>query len=135
MFVAETSHQLKRHGYFCFILCGVGCKYSVQRRLHLSLPCFPWSFFLTGSPFRSREEACSSAGNKACQEKMRRDCFNDRLVQWNCDHFRFMELSAALEPGRPPKTDKATILSDVVRILTQLYTEAQGLQESNNQLQ
>jgi hypothetical protein len=82
MFVAETSHQLKRHGYFCFILCGVGCKYSVQRRLHLSLPCFPWSFFLTGSPFRSREEACSSAGNKACQEKMRRDCFNDRLVQW-----------------------------------------------------
>ncbi|KAG0579913.1 hypothetical protein KC19_4G134100 [Ceratodon purpureus] len=73
---------------------------------------------------RSREEACSSAGNKACREKMRRDRLNDR----------FMELSAELEPGRPPKTDKATILSDAVRILTQLRTEAQGLQESNNQL-
>lgn len=45
-----------------------------------------------------------------------------------------MELSAALEPGRPPKTDKATILNDAVRILTQLRTEAQGLQESNDQL-
>ncbi|KAG0619376.1 hypothetical protein M758_4G135300 [Ceratodon purpureus] len=79
---------------------------------------------LTRCPFRSREEACSSAGNKACREKMRRDRLNDR----------FMELSAELEPGRPPKTDKATILSDAVRILTQLRTEAQGLQESNNQL-
>lgn len=43
-------------------------------------------------------------------------------------------MSAALEPGRPPKTDKATILNDAVRILTQLRTEAQGLQESNDQL-
>jgi FtsZ-binding cell division protein ZapB len=55
---------------------------------------------------------------------MRRDRLNDR----------FLELSAALEPGRPPKTDKATILSDAVRILTQLRAEAQGLTESNNQL-
>ena len=45
-----------------------------------------------------------------------------------------MELSAALEPGRPPKTDKATILNDAVRILAQLRSEAQGLQESNDQL-
>ena len=47
---------------------------------------------------------------------------------------RFLELSSALEPGRPPKTDKATILGDAVRILTQLRSEAQGLQETNNQL-
>jgi len=73
---------------------------------------------------RSREETCGSSGNKACREKMRRDRLNDR----------FLELSAALEPGRPPKTDKATILNDAVRILTQLRTEAQGLQESNDQL-
>lgn len=78
----------------------------------------------SGSRKRSREEACSGAGNKACREKMRRDRLNDR----------FTELSAALEPGRPPKTDKATILNDAVRILTQLRTEAQGLQESNDQL-
>ena len=45
-----------------------------------------------------------------------------------------MELSAALEPDRPPKTDKATILNDAVRILAQLRSEAQGLQESNDQL-
>ncbi|KAG0591988.1 hypothetical protein M758_1G204600 [Ceratodon purpureus] len=73
---------------------------------------------------RPRDEACGNSGNKACREKMRRDRLNDR----------FMELSAALEPGRPPKTDKATILNDAVRILTQLRTEAQGLQESNDQL-
>jgi hypothetical protein len=47
---------------------------------------------------------------------------------------RFLELSAALEPGRPPKTDKATILSDAVRILSQLRSEAQVLQDTNNQL-
>lgn len=73
---------------------------------------------------RSREEGSSGSGNKACREKMRRDRLNDR----------FLDLSAALEPGRPPKTDKATILSDAVRILTQLRAEAQGLTESNNQL-
>jgi hypothetical protein len=52
-------------------------------------------------------------------------------LNWFC---RFLELSAALEPGRPPKTDKATILCDAVRILTQLRSEAQQLQDSNNQL-
>jgi FtsZ-binding cell division protein ZapB len=74
--------------------------------------------------FRLREEACGGAGNKACREKMRRDRLNDR----------FLELSTVLEPGKPPKTDKATILSDAVRILTQLRSEAQQLQDSNNQL-
>ncbi len=43
-------------------------------------------------------------------------------------------MSAVLEPGRPPKTDKATILNDAVRILVQLRSEAQQLQDSNNQL-
>lgn len=45
-----------------------------------------------------------------------------------------MDLSQALEPNRPPKTDKATILSDAVRILTGLRSEAQQLRESNHQL-
>ncbi|KAJ7531085.1 hypothetical protein O6H91_14G031700 [Diphasiastrum complanatum] len=73
---------------------------------------------------RSREETCTGPGNKACREKMRRDRLNDR----------FTELSTALEPGRPPKTDKTTILSDAIRVLNQLRTEAEQLRDSNNQL-
>lgn len=73
---------------------------------------------------RSRDEPSTGAGNKACREKMRRDRLNDR----------FVDLSQALEPNRPPKTDKATILSDAVRILTGLRSEAQQLRESNHQL-
>ncbi|KAH7669255.1 Myc-type basic helix-loop-helix (bHLH) domain-containing protein [Dioscorea alata] len=46
-----------------------------------------------------------SSGRKACREKMRRDKLNDR----------FSELSSVLDPGRPPKSDKATILSDAAR--------------------
>lgn len=49
--------------------------------------------------------------------------------------FRFMELSALLEPGRPPKTDKAAILVDAVRMVTQLRGEAQKLKDSNSNLQ
>ncbi|CAM6094425.1 unnamed protein product [Calypogeia fissa] len=73
---------------------------------------------------RFRDESCTGAGNKACREKARRDRLNDR----------FMELSSALEPGRPPKSDKATILCDAVRMLGQLRTEAQELKDSNHQL-
>jgi hypothetical protein len=51
-----------------------------------------------------------------------------------CFFSRFLELSSALEPGRPPKSDKATILCDAVRILNQLRTEAQELKDSNHQL-
>lgn len=48
---------------------------------------------------------------------------------------RFMELGSILEPGRPPKTDKAAILIDAVRIVTQLRGEAQKLKEANSSLQ
>lgn len=48
---------------------------------------------------------------------------------------RFLELGSVLEPGRPPKTDKAAILSDAVRIVTQLRSEAQKLRESNEEIQ
>lgn len=48
---------------------------------------------------------------------------------------RFLELGALLEPGRPPKTDKAAILVDAVRMVTQLRTEAQKLKDSNSNLQ
>ena len=46
-----------------------------------------------------------------------------------------MELGSILEPGRPPKTDKAAILIDAVRMVTQLRGEAQKLQDSNSSLQ
>lgn len=74
---------------------------------------------------RPRDECSSGAGIKACREKMRRDKLNDR----------FMELSAVLEPDKPPKMDKASILRDAARILGQLRAEAQQLKDTNHQLQ
>eukprot|EP01018_Ginkgo_biloba_P020217 Gb_20471 [translate_table: standard] len=73
---------------------------------------------------RPRDESCSRAGTKACREKMRRDRLNDR----------FMELSAILEPGKPPKTDKATILCDTLSVMNQLRADASKLKDSNDQL-
>jgi len=48
---------------------------------------------------------------------------------------RFIELGSILEPGRTPKTDKAAILVDAVRMVTQLRGEAQKLRDSNSSLQ
>ncbi|CDP05806.1 unnamed protein product [Coffea canephora] len=79
----------------------------------------------TGSRKRLRTESCASTSSKACREKQRRDRLNDK----------FVELGALLDPGRPPKTDKAAILVDAVRIVTQLRTEAQKLKDSNLSLQ
>lgn len=46
-----------------------------------------------------------------------------------------MELGSILDPGKPPKMDKAVILGDAVRTLTQLRDEAQKLKESKMDLQ
>ncbi|KAK1566569.1 hypothetical protein Q3G72_001500 [Acer saccharum] len=78
-----------------------------------------------GSRKRLKTESSNVAGSKACREKLRRDRLNER----------FLELGSILEPGRPPKTDKAAVLSDAVRMLTQLRNEAQKLMESNEDLQ
>lgn len=78
----------------------------------------------TCSRKRLRDDSCGRSGSKACREKMRRDRLNDR----------FLELSTIMEPGRPPKTDKTVILSDALRALNQLKTEAQQLKDSNHQL-
>ncbi|XP_008803703.1 transcription factor bHLH115-like [Phoenix dactylifera] len=74
---------------------------------------------------RMRDESCAGPKSKACREKIRRDRLNDR----------FLELSAILDPGRHPKFDKASILSDAARLLVQLRSEAQQLKESNEKLQ
>ena len=78
-----------------------------------------------GSKKRGRSELCSGSSSKACREKLRRDRLNDK----------FIELGSILEPGRPPKTDKAAILVDAVRMVTQLRSEAQKLKDSNSDLQ
>ncbi|XP_044506458.1 transcription factor ILR3-like isoform X2 [Mangifera indica] len=78
------------------------------------------------SNVRGRSESCTAAfSSKACREKLRRDRLNDK----------FVELGSILEPGRPPKTDKAAILIDAVRLVTQLRGEAQKLKDSNSSLQ
>ncbi|XVE80287.1 hypothetical protein DITRI_Ditri14bG0128000 [Diplodiscus trichospermus] len=79
----------------------------------------------SGSKKRARSESCNATSSKACREKLRRDKLNDK----------FMELGSILEPGRPPKTDKAAILIDAVRMVTQLRAEAQKLKDSNSSLQ
>lgn len=40
-----------------------------------------------------------------------------------------------MDPGRPPKVDKAAILGDAARMVTQLRNEAQKLKKSNETLQ
>ncbi|KAB2006094.1 hypothetical protein ES319_D11G318000v1 [Gossypium barbadense] len=57
-----------------------------------------------------------------------RSCVGIRLNE------KFMELSSILEPERPPKTDKAAILVDAVRMVTQLRGEAQKLKDSISSL-
>ena len=59
-------------------------------------------------------------------------CFS---LQSSLKFSRFLELGAILEPGRPPKADKVAILSDALRIVHQLRSEAQKLKESNEELQ
>ncbi|XP_072951120.1 transcription factor ILR3-like isoform X2 [Typha angustifolia] len=63
--------------------------------------------------------------SKACREKMRRDKLNDR----------FLELGSILDPAKPLKMDKAAILVDAVRMVTELRNESQKLKDSNESLQ
>ncbi|XP_073017460.1 transcription factor ILR3-like [Primulina eburnea] len=79
----------------------------------------------TNSRKRSKTESCARSSSKACREKRRRDKLNDK----------FVELGVLLEPGRPPKTDKAGILVDAVRVVTQLRGEAEKLKDLNLDLQ
>ncbi|XP_059661039.1 transcription factor ILR3-like [Cornus florida] len=74
---------------------------------------------------RLKSESRSASGSKACREKLRRDKLNER----------FLELGSILDPGRPPKADKVAILSDAVRMVTQLRSEAQKLRKSSEDLQ
>ncbi|CAM8930750.1 unnamed protein product [Rhodiola kirilowii] len=67
---------------------------------------------------------CSRAGAKASREKVRREKMNDR----------FSDLSSILEPGKAPMSDKSAIISDAIRAVNQLRSEAQELREINDKL-
>ncbi|CAJ1967147.1 unnamed protein product [Sphenostylis stenocarpa] len=73
---------------------------------------------------RGRTDSCCKVGSKACREKLRRERLNER----------FCDLSSVLEPGRPVRTDKQSILDDAIRVLSQLKTEAQELKTTNEKL-
>ncbi|KAI4320766.1 hypothetical protein MLD38_034211 [Melastoma candidum] len=79
----------------------------------------------SGSKKRTRPESSGPSRSKACREKQRRDKLNDK----------FMELGSILENGKPPKADKAAILIEAVRMVTQLRGEAQKLKDTNSGLQ
>lgn len=83
------------------------------------------SLMEAGHRKRLRPESCGAFASKACREKLRRDGQNER----------FLELGYILEPGRPPKTDKAAILTDAVRMVNHLRSEARKLKELNEDLQ
>ncbi|KAF7802773.1 transcription factor ILR3-like [Senna tora] len=86
-------------------------------------PNFSWpSHSLTTPPPDFSVELDDSFGNS--------DGFNE-----SGSKKRFLELGSILDPGRPTKMDKAVILSDAVRMLSQLRGEAQKLRESNENLQ
>ncbi|KAG6604841.1 Transcription factor ILR3, partial [Cucurbita argyrosperma subsp. sororia] len=70
------------------------------------------------------ETGAVASSAKACREKLRRDKLNES----------FLELAAVLEPGKPPKTDKVAILSDAIRMVTDLQTETQKLKQSKEDL-
>lgn len=97
--------------------------------------------------YRERPASAPSA-SKACKEKIRRGQLNDRhhlislflknmfACKGQCDFsFSFMELVCILEPGRPPKADKAVILKDANRLVTHLRDETKKLKETSENLQ
>ncbi|CAI7819244.1 unnamed protein product [Closterium sp. NIES-54] len=83
---------------------------------------------LPSSRKRVREDgACEReiTFSKATREKLRRDRLNDR----------FQELARELGPSATVKVDKAVLLTEAVRLLVRLRTEAASLLTSNQQLQ
>ena len=62
---------------------------------------------------------------KSRREKLRREALNDK----------FMELSALLDPGRPPKTDKATIVTEAAEVIRRMRRELEHLSSSLKSMQ
>ncbi|CAM8905503.1 unnamed protein product [Rhodiola kirilowii] len=73
---------------------------------------------------RLRGETCCKAETKAVREKLRRERFNEKIL----------ELSSLIDPTRPVRSDKLAILGDTIQILKQLKTEAHELEEARKKL-
>ncbi|GAV79955.1 hypothetical protein CFOL_v3_23417, partial [Cephalotus follicularis] len=71
---------------------------------------------------RFKSDSCGEPGSKACKEKLQREKLNDRHA------FYFVSPYSVFLPG------KVGILSDAVRMVAQLRSEAQKLKESNEDL-
>ncbi|XP_051127896.1 transcription factor bHLH115-like [Andrographis paniculata] len=71
-----------------------------------------------------RGQHCGGVDKKACRERKRREKLNEK----------FSQLAAALEPGRPVKTDKLAILGDAIKMLNQLNNESREYTEMNERL-
>ncbi|KAE8707496.1 DNA binding protein, putative isoform 2 [Hibiscus syriacus] len=98
-----------------------------------SLPC--------STPLRRSSKLGSSqhCGTHACLSLLRMSCLAMELV---LDLLNLLGIQTILmkyasenDPGRSSKMDKAAILVDAVRMVTQLRDEAQKLRESNESLQ
>ena len=57
------------------------------------------------------------------------------VIHDHTPHCSFMELAKSLDPGKTPKTDKASIVADAIRVVTQLRTENSQLQQLNKFLE
>lgn len=125
-----VSHILWLHDYYSFLLDNLFVPlvtsplycYSVEVGSYVNTSDVSK---VPGSNKRSRSESCGRPTSKACREKVRRDKLNDR----------FLELGTTLDPGKPVKSDKAAILSDATRMVTQLRAEAQQLKDTNESLE
>ncbi|EEE63953.1 hypothetical protein OsJ_18778 [Oryza sativa Japonica Group] len=90
----------------------------------------------TRGRFQSKLKLSTKEIEAGCFDKRSRPCFPLVLIQWfTASSQGFNELSAILEPGKPPRADKVSILSDAARLLSQLRAEAQKLKSSNESLQ
>lgn len=78
-----------------------------------------------GQRKKRKKEVSVAAKNKACREKARREKMNER----------FLELAKLLEPGKEPKTDKSSILSDALKSVQQLRVENHQLRQLNKFLE
>ncbi|CAL8471669.1 g11211 [Coccomyxa elongata] len=70
-------------------------------------------------------DSSAAARTKAGRERARRERLNDS----------FAELSKVLEPGKAAKTDKSSIITDAIRVVTQLRAENGQLRQLNKFLE
>ncbi|KAL9255258.1 Transcription factor ILR3-like protein [Drosera capensis] len=95
---------------------------------------------MSSLPDETTITTCGPSSSKACREKLH-TTFHIRSILFQVVstlfQVRFVELGSILEPGRPPKTDKAAVLSDAVPIAekNELRDEKQRLKAEKGRLE